>query len=62
MFNRLTEDIPFARKCGFQTLLVLTGVTKEEDLKRFQYSDQDKPDYFIKDLHTLNEILKGLRL
>lgn len=37
--DRLDTDITFAKKCGIKSALVLTGVTKKEDIKKI------KPDY-----------------
>lgn len=47
--DRLETDILIGKKFGIKTVLLLTGVTKEEDLKKAK----EKPDYVIKNLSYL---------
>ncbi|KAH8316876.1 hypothetical protein KR067_007210, partial [Drosophila pandora] len=51
--DSLTSDIAFARASGYQTLLVLTGGTKLEDVKSLPSGHPQLPDYladFLGDL------------
>ncbi|XP_060527066.1 uncharacterized protein LOC132702459 [Cylas formicarius] len=50
-------DMAFASQCGFQKLLVLTGVTREGDLENWTYPVEYKPHYYVKSLNALNEEL-----
>ncbi|MFA7561499.1 MAG: HAD-IIA family hydrolase [Candidatus Izemoplasmatales bacterium] len=51
--DRLYTDIACGQAAGIDTLLVLSGETKEEDLKEHQ----NKPTYIMKDVSELYEIL-----
>jgi len=43
--DSLASDIGFARASGYQTLLVLTGGTKLEDVQRLPIDHSQMPDY-----------------
>ena len=47
--DRLNTDIAFGKKCGLDTLLVLTGVTTENGLK----NSDIKPDYYLPSIKGL---------
>jgi farnesyl diphosphate phosphatase len=46
----LDQDINFADKCGFQKLLVLSGVTSKEILHDPKHTDNFLPDYYANSL------------
>ncbi|VVC03884.1 Pyrophosphatase PpaX [Candidatus Bilamarchaeum dharawalense] len=48
--DRLETDIAFGKKAGIKTALVLTGVSKKEDVKKI------KPDYIFKSIADLPSI------
>lgn len=54
---RLTSDITFANRAGFQSLLVLTGQTKLEDLVNWKHDEENRPDYYIKSLACFSKLL-----
>uniref|UniRef100_A0A034VM13 Pyridoxal phosphate phosphatase n=1 Tax=Bactrocera dorsalis TaxID=27457 RepID=A0A034VM13_BACDO len=54
--DSIVTDIRFAKVCGFQTLLVLTGTTTPEDLKS-KLTETDTPDYISERLGDLNGFL-----
>ncbi|XP_017063589.1 4-nitrophenylphosphatase [Drosophila eugracilis] len=45
--DSLASDIGFARASGYQTLLVLTGGTKLEDIQRLPDDHPQMPDYLV---------------
>lgn len=47
----------FAALCNYKKLLVLSGATKEQDL--LSIPEECKPDYYVKSLGTLREIVKS---
>jgi len=53
--DRLESDILLGKNTGIKTVLVLSGVTKKEDLKKLKKNE--KPDYVIKDVSELNHLL-----
>ncbi|KAL0268163.1 UNVERIFIED_CONTAM: hypothetical protein PYX00_010214 [Menopon gallinae] len=60
--DKCNTDILFGKKCGFQTLLVLSGVTDREELTKFAASldpsDRDLvPKYYI---NKLGDLLRHL--
>ncbi len=54
--DRLDTDIRFGNNTGIKSVLVLTGVTKREDIEK----SKDKPDYVIESINELPSILEGL--
>ncbi|XP_011212664.3 uncharacterized protein LOC105232612 [Bactrocera dorsalis] len=54
--DSIVSDIRFAKVCGFQSLLVLTGTTTPEDLKS-KLTETDTPDYVSECLGDLNGFL-----
>ncbi|XP_066253953.1 uncharacterized protein [Euwallacea similis] len=51
--DTVETDMIFATNCGFKKLLVLTGLTSDENLKNWKHDEGFKPDYVsdsIKDL------------
>ncbi len=50
----LDTDIFFGNKCGFRTVLVLTGDTNEKEIKEVKEAER-KPSIVIKDLRDLIE-------
>ncbi|XP_050329647.1 uncharacterized protein LOC126759090 isoform X3 [Bactrocera neohumeralis] len=54
--DSIVTDIPFAKVCGFQSLLVLTGTTTPEDLQS-NLTETDTPDYVSERLADLNGFL-----
>ncbi|MBE3598948.1 MAG: HAD-IIA family hydrolase [Limnochordaceae bacterium] len=53
--DRLDTDVTFARRGGLTSALVLTGITRREDLDRSEI----RPDYVFEDLGALAEALAG---
>lgn len=49
----------FAANSGYKKLLVLSGVTKEEDVKNWKFDERYKPDYYIQDLKELHGIIQS---
>ncbi|KAL1509723.1 hypothetical protein ABEB36_004418 [Hypothenemus hampei] len=60
--DSLTSDITFANRAGFQSLLVLTGQTKLDDLVNWQHQDENRPDYYVKSLNCFSDLLTGLNI
>ncbi|KAM7347545.1 uncharacterized protein ACRADG_007115 [Cochliomyia hominivorax] len=54
--DSMRSDIQFGKMLGFQTLLVLTGGTKPEDLENV-ITEENKPDYIIEKLADLNDFI-----
>jgi phosphoglycolate/pyridoxal phosphate phosphatase family enzyme len=60
--DRLSTDIAMGREAGMSTLLVLTGVTGEADLKRAGAEGKVLPNYVLTDLRKLPGLLDSLGL
>ena len=54
--DRLSTDIIFGNEGGLQTLVVLTGVTKREELSGIQ-QDVMRPDSYIESFGDLAQYL-----
>lgn len=54
--DRLDTDIQFAKNTGIKSVLVLTGVTKKEDVEKSKV----KPDYVIESINELPELLEKI--
>lgn len=54
--DRLDTDIRFGKNSGIKSVLVLTGVTKKEDVEKAK----DKPDYVIETITELSSLLEKL--
>jgi len=52
--DRLYTDIAMGKKAGITTILVLTGETKEEDVKNSPW----QPDFIFTSLEEINNHLK----
>lgn len=50
----------FAFKAGYQKLLVLSGVTKPEEIDNWKYPEEFKSDYYVQNLEVLKNILKNI--
>lgn len=57
-FYRCNTDIEFGVRCGFQTLLVLTGVTSNKDVERIQKDKiEPLPDVVLPKLGDLLSLI-----
>lgn len=54
--DRINTDISFAKQAGLKSILVLTGVTREEEIAMID--PLDRPDFVCKDLQECLEIIK----
>lgn len=60
---RCNTDINFGKNCGLQTLLVLTGVTKLDQLRSYEKdpgSDHLVPDYYTEAIGDVLGLLEEL--
>jgi len=57
--DSLTQDIAFGKKCGFQTLLVLSGATKLKDLN--SANDDMLPDFYTNGLKDFLQIFDHIK-
>ncbi|XP_018579308.1 4-nitrophenylphosphatase-like [Anoplophora glabripennis] len=55
--DSITEDLNFATKCGYQKLLVLTGITNKDHLSNWDHPEEYKPQYYVENLNVLHEIV-----
>lgn len=49
----------FASLASYQKLLVLSGISKKEDLENWNYPDAYAPDYYVENLATLHQAVKN---
>ncbi|KAK4887289.1 hypothetical protein RN001_003560 [Aquatica leii] len=56
--DSITQDIEFGSISGYQTLLVLTGITSIADIKDTKNASQI-PNYFINSLGNLSELIEN---
>ena len=54
--DSISSDIDFGKSIGFQTMLVLTGGTKIQDLDNTMKMNK-KPDYLLSKLADLNNLI-----
>lgn len=60
--DRCNTDILLGKRCGFKTLLVLTGVNSQKDVEEWSKSDDPKlqelvPDFYAQGINSLKEII-----
>lgn len=63
--DRCNTDILLGKRCGFQTLMVETGIHKKKDLDEWAKSSDPEirnliPDFYIDCLGTLESYLNDL--
>ncbi|XP_060528299.1 uncharacterized protein LOC132703189 [Cylas formicarius] len=51
-------DVAFANQSGFQSLLVLSGTTKADEVANWNFPDDHKPHYYVTSLKELSEVLE----
>lgn len=49
-----------AAAAGYQKLLVLTGITKPEEIENWTYPEDLTPQYYIKSIEAFKNILKNI--
>jgi len=64
MCFRGNTDILFGRKCGLWTLLVMSGVTDIDSMRRWEKSEDPVeklcvPDYFSQDVNEFYKLLNN---
>ncbi|XP_023024353.2 uncharacterized protein [Leptinotarsa decemlineata] len=57
--DQIDTDMKFANIGSYQKLLVLTGLTKIEHIRDWQFPEEYKPEYYVESLKVLNDILKS---
>ncbi|OQS02091.1 4-nitrophenylphosphatase [Thraustotheca clavata] len=55
--DRLNTDIEFGRLGGLKTLLVLTGITTQEEMEAIDNDDQ-RPDFYVESIDAINQLAK----
>lgn len=56
----LETDIVFGKMGGFQTMLVLTGCTKKEDMEVIT-NENEKPDYYADSVADFIEFFESIK-
>lgn len=51
----------FAHFCGFQKLLVLSGITTKDEICKINNTDL-QPDYYIESLEDLHALIKTAQI
>ncbi|KAJ8972534.1 hypothetical protein NQ317_013849, partial [Molorchus minor] len=54
--DSVREDLNFATQCGYQKLLVLSGITNAQHLITWEYPEEYKPQYYVESLNELKQI------
>lgn len=57
--HRLEQDVGFGAVCGFQTLAVLTGAIKEQDLQQHTIG-AEVPDFYLPRFGDFASVCKDL--
>lgn len=56
--DSISQDMQFATNCGYQKLLVLSGVTKQKQLENWpNEQESSKPQYYVESLKEFYEII-----
>nr|XP_015834454.1 PREDICTED: phosphoglycolate phosphatase 2-like isoform X1 [Tribolium castaneum] len=50
-------DMGFATKCNYRKLLVLSGLTKKEQVEDWAFNDELKPDFYVDSLKILHDLI-----
>lgn len=58
---RLEQDIGFGTKCGFKTLLVMTGSATKMDLLTHP-KKQELPDYYLENIGDFSKVFDDMKL
>ena len=54
--DTLKQDIGFANKCGFKSLLVLSGATTEEMMRRIE-NEEDVPLFYADNIGDFQKLI-----
>ncbi|XP_063927581.1 uncharacterized protein LOC135140816 [Zophobas morio] len=57
--DSIPEDMGFATNCGYQKLLVLSGLTSRETMEKWEFPEEFKPEYYVESLKVVWESLSG---
>ncbi|KAG5896761.1 hypothetical protein JTB14_031740 [Gonioctena quinquepunctata] len=58
--DKINQDMGFAHTGGYNKLLILTGITKIEDIHDWRYPEEFKPEYYVESLKVLHDIMKSI--
>lgn len=58
---RLEQDIGFGTKCGFKTVLVMTGSASKMDLLTHP-KKQELPDYYLENIGDFSKVFDDIKL
>lgn len=66
LFHSCNTDILLGKRCGFQTLLVMSGVTNQENVNELIQPDAESkglivPDYYTDKLSDITKLLSDWR-
>ncbi|EFA02139.1 Pyridoxal phosphate phosphatase-like Protein [Tribolium castaneum] len=59
--DSVLADMGFATKCGYKKLLVLSGLTKKEDLDEWKYEEEYKPEFYVNSLKVVHELIEKIK-